>query len=376
MGRSEEAVRHRGRDDMADTIKGARRKLEHTDYMKEQAPQEPEGEPEPGQNLMDEWSVDVSSCRHYLTRREVEIIILDLKKGKSPGPDGVPGELLKRHAYLLSKIFCEAWEELSEGNWTQEMEEVLGRKAWLAIPKTEGVNRTEKLRDIGLGNTCRRVLSRMLYDILHEVGVHELHDAQQAFLQSRDILQNTTKLLRFFGDAVAENGEKKEEGGNEKNAKNQRGEKEEEQAIEKGKKAKGGKKGTGEGRKEEEKGKKGKKGKKGEKGEKGSGKEEAGKKTWRRKGRNPKDKRYISFDHVTFGLFEGIQQNKNRLDNKMHGKSRIPNKHHKHHERAPGPLTDTHAQWKRKRDPRNGLWTQSRMRSSLNVIHYSSRPID
>ena len=80
-------------DGMADTIKGARRKLEHTDYMKEQAPQEPEGEPEPGQNLLDECSGDFSSCRHYLTRREVEIIILDLKKGKSPGPDGVPGEL-------------------------------------------------------------------------------------------------------------------------------------------------------------------------------------------------------------------------------------------------------------------------------------------
>ena len=211
-----------------------------------------------------------------LTRREVEIIILDLKKGKSPGPDGVPGELLKRHAYLLSKIFCEAWAELSEGSWTQEMEEVLGRKAWLAIPKTEGANRTEKLRDIDLGNTCRRVLSRMLYDILHEVGVHELHDAQQAFLQSRDILQNTTKLLRFFGDAVAENEEKKEEGGNEKNAKNERGEEEEEQEIEKGKKAKGGKEGAGEERKEKDKEKKGKKGKK---GEKGCGKEGAGKKT-------------------------------------------------------------------------------------------------
>ena len=154
------------------------------------------------------------------------------------------------------------------------MEEVLGRKAWLAIPKIEGANRTEKLRDIDLGNTCRRVLTRMLYDILHEVGVHELHDAQQAFLRSRDILQNTTKLLRFFGDAVAENEEKKGEGGNEKNAKNERGEEEEEQEIEKGKKAKGGKKGAGEERKEKEKEKKGKKGRRGRMGRKGAEKRE------------------------------------------------------------------------------------------------------
>ena len=73
-----------GEDDMADTIKAARRKLEHTDYMKAQAAQEPEGEPEPGQNLLDEWTPDFSTCRHYLHRREVE-------KGKSRGQTGCQG---------------------------------------------------------------------------------------------------------------------------------------------------------------------------------------------------------------------------------------------------------------------------------------------
>ena len=73
-----------GEDDMADTIKAARRKLEHTDYMTAQAAQEPEGEPEPGQNLLDEWTPDFSTCRHYLHRREVE-------KGKSRGQTGCQG---------------------------------------------------------------------------------------------------------------------------------------------------------------------------------------------------------------------------------------------------------------------------------------------
>ena len=52
----------------------------------------------------------------------------------------------------------------------------------------------------------------MLYDILHEVGVHELHDAQQAFLQSRDFLQNTTKLLRFSGTRSPKMRERTERG--------------------------------------------------------------------------------------------------------------------------------------------------------------------
>ena len=78
----------------------------------------------------------------------------------------------------------------------------MGRKTWLALPKVEGANRTAKLRDVDLGNTSRRILAKMLYNVLHEVGVTELHEAQQAFLQSRDILNNTTELLRVFGDAV------------------------------------------------------------------------------------------------------------------------------------------------------------------------------
>ena len=72
-------------------------------------------------------------------------------------------------------------------------------------------------------------MSRMLYDILHEVGLHQLHDAQQVFLQSRDMLQNTTKFLRFFGDAVAENEGEKGEGGDKRNDEGEKGGKEEEQ---------------------------------------------------------------------------------------------------------------------------------------------------
>ena len=65
--------------------------------------------------LLEGWEADFTKCRTRLESREIEIIILDQKAGKSPGPDGVRGELLKRHAYPLSKIFYEAWEELCEG---------------------------------------------------------------------------------------------------------------------------------------------------------------------------------------------------------------------------------------------------------------------
>ena len=94
-------------DEMAETIKAARRRLEHT-QSQTQEQDDGEAEPEPDKALLEGWGADFSKCRTRLERREIEIIILDQKAGKSPGPDGVRGELLKRHAYPLSKIFCEA----------------------------------------------------------------------------------------------------------------------------------------------------------------------------------------------------------------------------------------------------------------------------
>ena len=111
-------------DEMAETIKAARRRLEHTQYQPQEQ-DDGEAEPEPDKELLEGCGADFSKCRTRLERREVEIIILDQKAGKSPGPDGVRGELLKRQAYPLSKIFCEAWEEMCEGKWTTEMEEVM-----------------------------------------------------------------------------------------------------------------------------------------------------------------------------------------------------------------------------------------------------------
>ena len=152
--------------------------------------------------------MDFSDCRTKLTRHEVVTILLDTPANKAAGPDGIPGEILKRYNWELSEVFMEAWEELTEssaGDTTQAfqelIEEMLGRKKWHAAQKVPGANRTEKLRDIDVGNTVRRTIATMLATVLRDVCSREIHEAQQAFLPSRNIMKNTTLLLRTYGDA-------------------------------------------------------------------------------------------------------------------------------------------------------------------------------
>ena len=82
-----------------------------------------------------------------------------------------------------------------------------GVKRWTVVPKMEGANTIDKLRDLELGNEVRKVLARMLFKVLDEVCQHEsygLCHAQQAFVTGGDIIRNTTMLCRNFWTAHEE----------------------------------------------------------------------------------------------------------------------------------------------------------------------------
>ena len=51
----------------------------------------------------------------------------------------------------------------------------LGFKKWIVVPKMEGVNTIDKLRDLELGNEVRKVLAQMLFKVFDEVCQHESH---------------------------------------------------------------------------------------------------------------------------------------------------------------------------------------------------------
>ena len=161
-----------------------------------------------GQNLLDQWYANFSQCRVNVERHEIANIILDSPNGKKPGPDGLPAAFLKRCCHQLAIIFQETWIELESGRAPiDHVRMCLGFKKWIVVPKVEGANTIDKLRDLELGNEVRKVLARMLFKVLDEVCQHESHGlchAQQAFVTGRDIIRNTTMLCRNFWAAHEE----------------------------------------------------------------------------------------------------------------------------------------------------------------------------
>ena len=146
-------------------------------------------------------------CRTSLTLHEIEILILDGPNGKQPGPDGLPSAIVKRYARPLAHVFQEAWDQLADKNISDAARECLEPKKWLVIPKSDGANTVEKLRDLELGNEVRKVLARMLFKVFDEASEDEsrrLSGAQQAFIRGRDIVRNTSMLCRRFWSEVEE----------------------------------------------------------------------------------------------------------------------------------------------------------------------------
>ena len=161
-----------------------------------------------GQNLLDHWYANCSQCRVNVERHEISNIILESPNGKKPGPDGLPAAFLKHCFHQLAIVFQEAWIELASGRAPiDHVRLCLGFKKWIVVPKMEGANTNDKLRDLELGNEVRKVLARMIFKVLDEVCQHEsdgLCHAQQAFVTGREIIRNTTMLCRNFWAAHEE----------------------------------------------------------------------------------------------------------------------------------------------------------------------------
>ena len=157
---------------------------------------------------LNQWCANFSQCRVSVERHEIANIILDSPNGKKPGPDGLPAAFLKRYCHQLAIFFQEAWIELASGCAPiDHMRTCLGFKKRIVLPKIEGANTIDKLRDLELGNQVRKVLARMLFKVLEEVCQHESHGlchAQQAFVTRRDIIRNTTMVCRNFWTAHEE----------------------------------------------------------------------------------------------------------------------------------------------------------------------------
>ena len=73
------------------------------------------------------------------------------------------------------------------------------------MPKVEGANTIDKLRDLEIGNEVRKVLARMLFKVLDEVCQHESH-SMHSKLSCQDVTSSAARLccVAIFWDAHGE----------------------------------------------------------------------------------------------------------------------------------------------------------------------------
>lgn len=161
---------------------------------------QPRGNRELSRTLLQHSQLDLSSCRSELEPHEILTILLSIRKGKKPGPNGIPGVAYKLAAQYLIDLFAEALQELQDPN--TEVPESFRAALWIPIGKVENPSTIDQIRDLELPNEDRKILSRMIAVLLDEAGAPSLHPAQQAMFKGRDIMRNVVNINERFYSAV------------------------------------------------------------------------------------------------------------------------------------------------------------------------------
>ncbi|CAI5467267.1 unnamed protein product [Closterium sp. Yama58-4] len=130
-----------------------------------------------------------------LSASEIENALSRLAKGKTPGLDGLPGEVFHSHRKLFAPIFHKLCTGiLSSG---QDPASMLSGRTVL-IPKKGKSDQVDNLRPITLMNADYKVITLVLASRLQAVLPRLISPAQSAFIKGRrigDTINDTLDLM-------------------------------------------------------------------------------------------------------------------------------------------------------------------------------------
>lgn len=157
------------------------------------------GDTSRGNNLLQQWRVDLSNCRTHATETEVMRLLLDVKGGRRPGTTGVCGEAYKAAAVVLAPAFVEAFEELKDPGYDHaRMPLHLCETLWIPAAKQQGANTIGQVRNLVVPNEDTKLLERILGLLLDETAASTIRDHNEAFILEGDITVNLFTLHEGF----------------------------------------------------------------------------------------------------------------------------------------------------------------------------------
>ena len=137
-----------------------------------------------------------------ILRSEVENALKCLKKGKAPGIDNIPGELLinggTQLVDILTKLCQKVWEEKEwPDSWTQSL--------IIPIPKKGNLKKCENYRTISLISHASKILLRIILNRLNPMVESILAEEQAGFRKKRSTTEQILNC-RIMSEKYIEHG--------------------------------------------------------------------------------------------------------------------------------------------------------------------------
>lgn len=138
------------------------------------------------------------------TKEEIEGALLALKSGKAPGPNGLPVELYKRQASIITPPLLQMYEEARE----QGRLPLDQREATIVVIHKPGkpTDQCSSYRPISLINMEAKVLAKVLAGRLVRVLPELIHTDQSGFMPRRSTRHNLRRLqgVLYMTEGVGE----------------------------------------------------------------------------------------------------------------------------------------------------------------------------
>ena len=134
------------------------------------------------------------------TLEELQSAKKSLKEGKSPGPDNIAGEIVKR-CNFDKEILYFANKILMEGKKPEQLSEI----DLLPIPKSGDLSDTKNYRGIALSSVVAKLINKMILNRLQPKIDEHLRNNQNGFRPSRSTSTHVLALRRLIEEVKANN---------------------------------------------------------------------------------------------------------------------------------------------------------------------------